>query len=230
MKEILCNSAYFGVTVSLIGYGAGIMLKKKFKYAFLNPLLISIIFVIGVVLLCGVDYESYENSAQYLSYLLTPATVCLAVPLYQQMTLLKKNLAAVACGILAGVLASLGSVLLLAFLFGLEHDVYVTLLPKSITTAIGMGVSEELGGLVTITVAVIIVTGVIGNVIGEAVCKLFRIYEPIAKGLALGTSAHAIGTVKALEMGEVEGAMSSLAIAVAGLLTVIGASVFAGIY
>ncbi len=230
MKEILCNSAYFGVTVSLIGYGAGIMLKKKFKYAFLNPLLISIIFVIGVVLLCGVDYESYENSAQYLSYLLTPATVCLAVPLYQQMTLLKKNLAAVACGILAGVLASLGSVLLLAFLFGLEHDVYVTLLPKSITTAIGMGVSEELGGLVTITVAVIIVTGVIGNVIGEAVCKLFRIYEPIAKGLALGTSAHAIGTAKALEMGEVEGAMSSLAIAVAGLLTVIGASVFAGFY
>lgn len=230
MKEILCNSAYFGVTVSLIGYGAGIMLKKKFKYAFLNPLLISIIFVIGVVMLCGVYYESYENSAQYLSYLLTPATVCLAVPLYQQMTLLKKNLAAVACGILAGVLASLGSVLLLAFLFGLEHDVYVTLLPKSITTAIGMGVSEELGGLVTITVAVIIVTGVIGNVIGEAVCKLFRIYEPIAKGLALGTSSHAIGTAKALEMGEVEGAMSSLAIAVAGLLTVIGASVFAGFY
>ena len=230
MKEILCNSAYFGVTVSLIGYGAGIMLKKKFKYAFLNPLLISIIFVIGVVMLCGVDYESYENSAQYLSYLLTPATVCLAVPLYQQMTLLKKNLAAVACSILAGVLASLGSVLLLAFLFGLEHDVYVTLLPKSITTAIGMGVSEELGGLVTITVAVIIVTGVIGNVIGEAVCKLFRIYEPIAKGLALGTSSHAIGTAKALEMGEVEGAMSSLAIAVAGLLTVIGASVFAGFY
>ena len=230
MKEILCNSAYFGVTVSLIGYGAGIMLKKKFKYAFLNPLLISIIFVIGVVTLCGVDYESYENSAQYLSYLLTPATVCLAVPLYQQMTLLRKNLAAVACGILAGVLASLGSVLLLAFLFGLEHDVYVTLLPKSITTAIGMGVSEELGGLVTITVAVIIVTGVIGNVIGEAVCKLFRIYEPIAKGLALGTSSHAIGTTKALEMGEVEGAMSSLAIAVAGLLTVIGASVFAGFY
>lgn len=230
MKEILCNSAYLGVTVSLIGYGVGIMLKKKFKYAFLNPLLISIIFVIGVVMLCGVDYESYENSAQYLSYLLTPATVCLAVPLYQQMTLLKKNLAAVACGILAGVLASLGSVLLLAFLFGLEHDVYVTLLPKSITTAIGMGVSEELGGLVTITVAVIIVTGVIGNVIGEAVCKLFRIYEPIAKGLALGTSSHAIGTAKALEMGEVEGAMSSLAIAVAGLLTVIGASVFAGFY
>lgn len=206
------------------------MLKKKFKYAFLNPLLISIIFVIGVVTLCGVDYESYENSAQYLSYLLTPANGMSGGAALSADDTFKEKSAAVACGILAGVLASLGSVLLLAFLFGLEHDVYVTLLPKSITTAIGMGVSEELGGLVTITVAVIIVTGVIGNVIGEAVCKLFRIYEPIAKGLALGTSSHAIGTAKALEMGEVEGAMSSLAIAVAGLLTVIGASVFAGFY
>ena len=229
MKEILCNSAYFGVTVSLIGYGAGIMLKKKFKYAFLNPLLISIIFVIGVVMLCGVDYESYENSAQYLGYLLTPATVCLAVPLYQQMTLLKKNLAAVACGILAGVLASLGSVLLLAFLFGLEHDVYVTLLPKSITTAIGMGVSEELNGIVTITVAVIIITGVVGNVLADFVYKLFHVTHPVAKGVGLGTSAHAIGTAKALEMGEIEGAMGGLSIAVAGILTVIVAPIFSHI-
>ena len=206
------------------------MLKKKFKYAFLNPLLISIIFVIGVVMLCGVDYESYENSAQYLSYLLTPATVCLAVPLYQQMTLLKKNLAAVACGILAGVLASLGSVLLLAFLFGLEHDVYVTLLPKSITTAIGMGVSEELNGIVTITVAVIIITGVVGNVLADFVYKLFHVTHPVAKGVGLGTSAHAIGTAKALEMGEIEGAMGGLSIAVAGILTVIVAPIFSHIF
>ena len=230
MKEILCNSAYFGVTVSLIGYGAGIMLKKKFKYAFLNPLLISIIFVIGVVMLCGVDYESYENSAQYLSYLLTPATVCLAVPLYQQMTLLRKNLAAVACGILAGVLASLGSVLLLAFLFGLEHDVYVTLLPKSITTAIGMGVSEELGGIVTITVAAIVITGIIGNMFAEGICKLCKIEHPIAKGLAIGTASHAMGTAKAMEIGEIEGAMSSLSIAVAGLMTVVGSLIFYHLY
>ena len=129
-------------------------------------------------------------------------------------------------GIVSGVLASLVSVLALAWLFGLSHEEYVTLLPKSITTAIGMGVSEELGGIVTITVAVIIITGVLGNMIAEAVCRIARINEPIAKGLALGTSAHAIGTAKAMEMGEVEGAMSSLAIAVAGLLTVVGASVF----
>ncbi|MFR6278272.1 MAG: LrgB family protein, partial [Acutalibacter sp.] len=153
--------------------------------------------------------------------------VCLAVPLYEQLSLLKKNRVAVAAGIVSGVLASMVSVLLLCKLFQLSHEEYVTLLPKSITTAIGMGVSEELGGIVTITVAVIIITGVLGSVIGEIVCKLFRIQEPIAKGLALGTAAHAIGTSKAMEMGPVEGAMSSLAIAVAGLLTVVSASVFA---
>ena len=131
-------------------------------------------------------------------------------------------------GIVSGVLASLVSVLALSRIFGLSHELYVTLLPKSITTAIGMGVSEELGGIVTITVAVIIITGILGNVIAELVCKIFRIQNPIAKGLALGTASHAIGTAKAMEMGPVEGAMSSLAIAVAGLLTVIGASVFAG--
>lgn len=230
MKEILCNSAYFGVTVSLLGYGIGMMLKKKFKYGFLNPLLISILFVMAVLLLVGVDYETYEASGKYLSYLLTPATVCLAVPLYQQIVLLKKHLAAVVCGIAAGVIASLGSVLLLCVIFRLGHSAYVTLLPKSITTAIGIGVAEELGGMTTITVAVIIITGVLGNVIGEGVCRLFRIQEPIAVGLAIGTASHAIGTSKAMELGEIQGAMSSLAIAVAGLLTVIGASVFANFY
>ena len=121
------------------------------------------------------------------------------------------------------------SILGFSFLFGLNHEQYVTLLPKSITTAIGMGVSEELGGIVTITVASIVITGILGNVIAEGVCKIFKIQHPIARGLALGTASHAIGTAKAMEMGEIEGAMSSLAIVVAGLLTVVGASVFAGI-
>ena len=124
---------------------------------------------------------------------------------------------------------SLVVVFLMALLFQLEHQEYVTLLPKSITTAIGMGVSEELGGHVTITVAVIVVTGVLGNILAEAVCKIFKIHEPIAKGIAIGSSSHAIGTAKAMEMGDVEGAMSSLSIAVAGILTVLGASIFAGL-
>ncbi len=227
MTQFMSNSLFFGAAISLIAYEAGLLLKRKFKMAIFNPLLIAIIAVIAVLCLLHIDYDTYNQSGQYISYLLTPATVCLAVPLYQQMELLKKNLKAVVIGIVSGVLASLVSVLILAKLFSLSHEQYVTLLPKSITTAIGMGVSEELGGIVTITVAVIIITGVLGNMIAETVIKLARIEEPIAKGLALGTSAHAIGTAKAMELGEIEGAMSSLAIAVAGLLTVIGASVFA---
>ena len=225
MISFIENSLFFGAAVSLVGYEIGLLLKKKFKMALFNPLLIAILCVMGVLQLMQVDYKTYNAGGQYISYLLTPATVCLAVPLYRQLTLLRKNLKAVIIGIVSGVLVS---VLVFAKLFGLSHSQYVTLLPKSITTAIGMGVSEELGGLVTITVAVIIITGVLGNVIAEAVCKIAKIEEPIAKGLALGTSAHAFGTAKAMEMGPVEGAMSSLAIAVAGLLTVITASVFSG--
>ena len=229
MIEFIENSVFFGTFVSLGAYEIGLLMKRKFKLAIFYPLLISIFCVMGILMVLGVDYESYEEGGKYISYLLTPATVCLAVPLYQQLHLLKKNIKAIAAGIVSGVLASLVSVLLLAKLFGLSHEEYVTLLPKSITTAIGMGVSEELGGIVTITVAVIIITGVLGNVIADAVYKIAKIEEPVAKGLALGTSAHAIGTAKAMELGEVEGAMSSLAIAVAGLLTVIAASVFAGL-
>ena len=227
MSVFLEDSMFFGMAVSLIGYGLGMLLKRKFGFGFLNPLLLAIIFVMVILKVFGIEYETYEDSAKYLSYLLTPATVCLAIPLYQQLVLLKKNLLAVVLGIVSGTLASMVGVLALSWVFGLSHEEYVTLLPKSITTAIGMGVSEELGGIVTITVAVIIVTGVLGNVIGELVFRIFRIYHPIAKGLALGTSAHAIGTSKALELGEIEGAMSSLSIAVAGLLTVVAASVFA---
>ena len=227
MKELLTESVYFGVTISIVGYGIGLFLKKKLKWGILNPLLISILFVAGFLLLFDIDYDTYNETAKYLSYLLTPATVALAIPLYQQITLLKKNGLAIFLGIFSGVLSSLLSILAMSYIFGLSHKEYVTLLPKSITTAIGIGVSEELGGITTITVAVIIVTGVLGNVIGQVVCKLFKIYEPIAVGLAFGTSAHAVGTAKALEIGEVEGAMSSLSIVVSGLMTVVGASVFA---
>ena len=230
MTDFCNNSVYFGVAISLVGYVIGVELKKKFKLAVLTPLMISIIFVVGVVLLFKLDYPSYKKQAEILNYLLTPATIALAIPLYQQLSLLRKNLLAVICGIISGVFASMSSVLAMSVLFSLSHEDFVTLLPKSITTAIGMGVSEELGGIQTITVAVIIVTGVLGNVIGEGVCKLFRITEPISRGLALGTAAHAIGTAKALEMGEIEGAMSSLSIAVAGLLTVVFASFYAMVY
>ncbi|MEG0292526.1 MAG: LrgB family protein [Anaerovoracaceae bacterium] len=230
MKEILANSVFFGAFVSLAGYQLGIILKKKYGWAILNPLLVAVVMVIGLLVVIGIDYETYNNSAKYLSYFLTPATVCLAIPLYQQLELLKSNWVAIMVGLIAGAIASLGSVLGLAVLFQFSHAEYVTFLPKSITTAIAIGITEELGGMVTIAVASIIITGIFGNIVAEGVCKLFRIKHPIAKGLAIGASSHAVGTAKALEMGEIEGAMSSLAIAVTGLITVVGASVFATFY
>lgn len=227
MKDIFCDSTFFGVVVSVLSYEFGMFLKKKLKLTICNPLLVSIVAVILLLLVFRVDYESYNAGAKYLSYLLTPATVCLAIPLYEQLELLKDNMKAIMAGLISGVLTSLFCIFVFSLLFQLNHQVYVTLLPKSITTAIGMGVSEELGGIVTITVTVIIITGVLGNMIAETVCKLFHIEEPIAKGIAIGSAAHAIGTSKAMEMGEIEGAMSSLSIAAAGLLTVVGASIFA---
>ena len=223
VNSVITCSATVGVVLSIIMYGFGVWLRDKTKIDALNPLLISIASIIVFLLVFHVDYENYKQSAQYLSYLLTPATVALAIPLYKQLEILKKNIKA----ILIGVLTSLGSVLLLSKLFGLDHSTYVTLLPKSITTAIGMGISQELGGYVTISVAVIIITGILGNVIAVSFCRLLRIKSPVSRGLAIGTASHAIGTAKAMTMGEIEGAMSSLAIVVSGLMTVILASFFA---
>lgn len=226
MTVFLEDSLFAGVTLSLLAYLLGVVLKKKFKCAIFNPLLISIVITIVVLVTAHVDYDVYNQGASYLSWFLTPATVCLAIPLYEQWKLLKKNIKAVLLGIIAGVLTSLGTVWVLAEIMGLSHKEYVTLLPKSITTAIGMGVSEELGGYVTITVAVIVVTGVLGNIFGELICKIFRITDPIARGLSIGSASHAIGTAKAMELGEIEGAMSSLAIAVAGIFTVAASPFF----
>ncbi len=227
MNNFFRESLFSGVVLSLVAYVIGSFLKKKLKLDILNPLLISIVISIVVLVVGKIDYDTYYEGAQYLSWFLTPATVCLAIPLYEQWELLKKNYKAVLLGLLGGTLTSLTTVLVLSLLCGLDHEQYVTLLPKSITTAIGMGVSETLGGYVTITVAVIIVTGVLGNMFGHMICKIFKITEPISQGLAFGASSHAIGTAKAIEIGEVEGAMSSLAIAVSGILTVVFASLFA---
>lgn len=227
LDELFKTSVFFGAFITLLSYGIGCLLKRRFKLTVFNPLLIAVLLTILFLAVFRVDYATYHEGAKYISFLLTPATVCLAVPLYEQIELLKKNYKAVLVGILSGVFASLLSILILAVLFRFDHASYVTLLPKSIATAIGMEVSRELGGYVPITVAVIIVTGVIGNIFADTVCRIFRIRDPIARGIALGTSSHAIGTARAMEMGEVEGAMSSLSIVVAGILTVAGAGVFA---
>ena len=227
MKELIDNSVYIGVLISLASYALGVWLRNKTGLSFFNPLLVSIILVILFLSVSGISYSTYAESADYISFLLTPATICLAVPLYEQFKLLKKNWKAVVAGIVSGVVSSLVCIFLMALLFRFDHQTYVTFLPKSITTAIGMGVAEELGGYVSLAVVVIVITGVLGNVIAEAVLKLFKIEEPIAKGIAIGSSSHAVGTAKAMEIGQIEGAMSSLSIVVCGLLTVIGASLFA---
>ena len=230
MKEFFTESVFFGVFISMIAYQIGVWMKKKFKMAIFNPLLVAIVLVILFLVGFDIDYEVYEQGAKYLSYFLTPATVALAVPLYEQIEPLKKNWKGIFAGIFAGAITSAVCVLVMSWLMGLTHEQYVTLLPKSITTAIGMGLSEELGGIVTITVAVIVITGVLGNVMAETVCRIFKITDPIAVGIGIGSSSHALGTAKALEIGELEGAMSGLSVAISGLITVVVANVFANFY
>lgn len=230
MSDLFNQSVFLGVFISISAYFFGIFLKKKLRKSFLNPLLIAILITIACLVLFNIDYNTYNSGAKYLSYLLTPATVCLAVPLYQQFEQLKKNWLAVFSGIVSGIITSLLCILLFAVIFNFDHKTYVTFLPKSITTAIGMGVSEELGGYVSVTVAVIIITGVLGNILADLVYKIFHIYDPVAKGVGLGTASHAIGTAKAMELGETEGAMSSLSIVISGILTVIGANIFSNLH
>ena len=227
MNEIFASSATIGVVISLLCYYLGVVLKKKFHSALINPLLIAILLTLAFLLVFRVEYTSYSASAKYLSWLLTPATVSLAIPLYVEIDRLKKNIKAILISIFIGCLTSMGSILVLSWLFHFTHEQYVTFLPKSITTAIGMSVAEELGGLVPVAVAAIIITGIAGNVMAEGLLKAIHVTDPVAKGLAIGTSSHAIGTSKAMEIGEVEGAMSSLSIFTAGIITVVGANLFA---
>lgn len=227
ISDFLALSSVWGVLLTLTAFGAGALINKVTKKAFLNPLLLGSIFVIILLSVLKIPYPDYKASAAPVSYLLLPATISLAIPLYEKWELLKKNAAAIIAGISVGTFVSMGSALALALVFDLSHEQYVTLLPKSVTTAISMDVATELGGITALTGAIVILTGIAGNLLAEAVCRWFHITDPIAKGVGIGTSAHAVGTSKALEMGEVEGAMSGLSIAVAGVLTAVLCPIFA---
>lgn len=221
MMEFFSDSAVWAVLLTIMAYGVGTFLQSKVKKAWCNPLLIACLVMILFLSLCGISYQDYKEDAQLISYLLLPATVSLAIPLYEQWTLLKKNVAAILCGIGAGAVTSVVCIVALAWVFRLEPEIAVSLMPKSVTTAIGTDVSVELGGVAALTAGVIILTGILGNLMAVGVCRCFKITDPIAKGVAIGTASHAIGTSKALELGPVEGAMSSLAIAVAGIMTAV---------
>ena len=230
MAEFLSSSAVWGVTLTIGAFALGTLINRKTGKAWCNPLLLGSLFVILLLSLLDVPYPEYKASASPLSYLLLPATVSLAIPLYEKWELLKSNLIAILVGILSGVLTSLGSVTMLALLLQLDAAQAVTLLPKSVTTAIGMDIADTLGGIPSLAGAVIILTGITGNLTAQWLCRVLNITDPLARGIGIGTASHAIGTAKALELGEVEGAMSSLAVALAGVITAFLAPVFANLY
>ena len=230
MSDMFLHSTFFGAFVTFLFYQLGTVLKKKTGLAIFNPILVAAVLIIVLLKVFSIDYEAYSSGAKYITYLLTPTTVCLAIPLYEQFELLKKHPAAIMAGIITSVVTTFLLVLAFSILFGLSHREFVTFLPKSITTAIGISLSEQLDGYVAITVVAIIITGIFGNISAEAVLKLSHVTDPIAKGVAIGSISHAVGTAKAMELGEIEGAMSSLSIAVAGVLTVILAAFASGVY
>lgn len=218
--DILTDNIFFGIVISLLAFECGLYISKKLKFPLFNPLLIAIISIITFLLVFNIDYEKYDNGAKFINMFLGPATVILAVPLYKQINLLKENFLPIIIGIFLGSLIGIISVIILSFIFGLENIIMTSLLAKSVTTPIGIEITNQLGGLIPITVLAIVISGIVGAVIGPSLCKIFKITNEIAIGIAIGTASHALGTTKALELGQTQGAMSSLSIGIAGLITV----------
>ena len=221
MSELIQSISVWGVTLTLAAFALGTWINKKTGQAIFNPLLLGSIFVILFLSLVQIPVAEYKESVQIISYLLLPATVSLAVPLYEQWQIMKKNALAVLCGIAAGSVTSMVSILALGVLLKLDPALTVSMMPKSVTTAIGVEVAAELGGIASLAGAMIVLTGILGNLSASALCRIAGLHDPVARGVAIGTGSHAVGTSRALQMGQVEGAVSSLSIAVAGVLTAI---------
>jgi len=220
MIEIF-DTPMFGIIISIVAFEIGLIINRKTKLSILNPLIIAVGLIIAFLSIFDIDYEVYNKGGSMISFLLGPATVVLAVPLYKQIEKLKKEKAPILIGILVGSLTGILSIYFLSKLFGLDEILTLSLIPKSVTAAISMEVSKQINGIPALTVAATVVTGITGNVLWPYISKIFHINDDVATGISLGTGAHAVGTAKAMELGEVEGGMSSLAIGVAGLITVI---------
>ena len=221
MADFLESISLFPVLLTLGTYQFGLWCQKKARHALCNPLLIATILSIAVLAATGFDPKVYQTGTAGISWLLTPATVCLAVPLYEHLKVLKKHLPAILAGGGSGVVTSLLSILLLCRLFRLEDVVTISLLPKSITTAIALALTEQSGGISALTTFAIVITGILGNLSGSAFCKLMKLTDPVAQGVGFGTASHVIGTSRAMEVDPLTGAVSSLSLAVAGILTAI---------
>ena len=220
MSELF-SSPFFGVTLSVLAYWLGTRIQKKTGLVACNPLLIAIVLVVGVLLLFRIPYENYNEGGQLINLFLSPATACLAVAIYGKIRILKENWLPILVGCTVGSAASMGSILLLCRLFGLDAAVTASLVPKSVTTPIALSIAQSHGGIGPITVVAVILTGIIGSIAAPLLIRLFRVRDPMTAGLAIGACSHAVGTSKALELGETEGAMSGLAIGVCGIVTVI---------
>jgi len=220
MKEVV-TSPVFGVLISIIAYEIGALIKQKFKLSIFNPLLIAIILLILFLMKFNIKYDDYNNGGKIISFFLAPATVALALPLYKKFSLFKKNAVPIIAGIFCGAVSGMVCVVVLSKLFGLSGQLTKSLVPKSITTPIGMALAKQLGGIPSIAVVAIIITGIFGSIIGPFLYKILKINDKVVMGIAMGSSSHAVGTAKALEIGEAEGAMSSLTIAISGITTVI---------
>ena len=218
MRDTL-NTPVTWLALSVLAYEIGLRLNRKLRTPICNPLLVAAILMGAVLVLTGTHLADYNAGGGFLTLFLTPATVALAVPIYRQLEVLKKNLLPSLAGALVGSIVSIGSVILLCRLFGLDDTLIHSLIPKSVTTPIGVQLSGMLGGLTPVTAIAIIITGLFGAVLLPAFLKLLRITDPVTVGIAIGTASHAVGTSRAIELGETEGAMSGLAIGVAGLMT-----------
>lgn len=220
MSELFA-SPFFGIALSIVAFSIGVWIQKKTGLVICNPLIIAIVLVSGVLLLFKIPYESYNEGGSIINMFLAPATSCLAVSVYTRMELLKKNWLPILAGCVAGSLTSMGSVFLLCRLFGLDEAMTYSLVPKSVTTPIAVGIAESHGGISSITVAAVILTGIMGSILAPFLIRIFRVKYSMTAGLAIGACSHAVGTSKAIEIGETEGAMSGLAIGICGIVTVV---------
>ena len=219
--DTLTKTPLFGITLTIFVYAFFVWLQKKLRSPLLNPLMWTVAAVISILLLCRIPLENYELGGDIIGMFLSPATAVLAVSIYNQLATLKKNLIPVVAGCLAGAVTSIGSVIVMSKLFGLDKAMQNALTPKSVTTPIAMAVSEQLGGIVPITVAAVVVTGIIGCVAAPLMIRVFFVKEPVAAGVAIGACSHALGTTKAIELSETHGAMSGIAIGLSGIITVL---------
>ncbi|MGL4424944.1 MAG: LrgB family protein [Cetobacterium sp.] len=221
----LLNNPLFGLTISFLAFEIGQYLFKKTNFPLFNPLLVGSALVLGFLYFFSIPLEYYSKGGDMIEFFLIPGTVLLAVPLYKQLNLLKKYYIPILIGGLVGAITTISCTIILSKLLGIDKALLISFIPKSITTPIGIEVSKNLGGIVPITIFSIVLTGVCGNIFAPTICKLFKISHPVARGVAIGISSHAGGTAKAIEMGEVEGAMSALSIVIAGVITLIFAGV-----